>query len=148
MKEITISRLKDGVTALRAGVVKEEEGGPGEPERWKLIGPQESLSADPDKVLRFIVTLNSLRAQAVADPNQKQAWTIGLATGVKDRKARRKRNGPFRRRERFKEYVYFVKRRDRSEVYRLNGYYFEDMNITNEKLIEDTLRGDEGTGNS
>ncbi len=150
VKEITISRLKDGVTALRAGVVKEEGGGPGEPGRWKLIGPQESLSADPDKVLRFIVTLNSLRAQAVADPNQKHGldhpvWQLGVkeSEGGKE-----KETVLFAGAKDSKEYVYFVKRRGRSEVYRLNGYYFEDMNITNEKLIEDTPRGGEGTGNS
>jgi hypothetical protein len=150
VKEITISRLKDGVTALRAGVVKEEGGEPEEPGRWKLVGPQESLSADPDKVLRFIVTLNSLRAQAVANPNQKHGldhpvWQLVVKESEGEKE---KEMVLFAGAKDSKEYVYFVKRRDQSEVYRLNGYYFEDMNITNEKLIGDTPQGNEETGNS
>ena len=35
-----------------------------------------------------------------------------------------------------KDYVYFLKRADSPEVYRLNGYYFEDLNVTNDKFVK------------
>ena len=136
VRKITVKRLKDGVTSLVAGVEREPTDEPGSG-RWKLKGPKEALPADPDKILRFIATLNSIRAQGVADPNGKRyglespVWELSVTSGEKETVL-------FAGAKDAKDYLFFVKKEGTPQVFRLNGHYFEDLNVTNDKFVKET----------
>jgi hypothetical protein len=128
---ITVGRVKNDVTTLMASVSRSAAGS----SDWKLSGPKESLPADPGKILGFIATMNSIRAQKVENPRNR---SLGLENPVwkltvtQDGKETALLAGP----KDAKDYVYFLKRADSPEVYRLNGYYFEDLNVTNDKFVK------------
>jgi hypothetical protein len=85
--------------------------------------------------MRYIAMLNSIRAQEIMDPSGKgyglenPAWELRV---IEDGKTRSLFAGP----KDPKEFIYFVKRDDALAVYRLSGYYFQDLNVTNDSFVQ------------
>ena len=164
VKKIVIVRLKDGAAGKVAGVERlaqkdaPPEGG------WKLVGPQKAMPVDPDKVLRFIVTLNSVRAKGVADPAgksyglEKPVWRLSVIEGAPPEKKDPLRQGSSEASEARpssqggktiileagpkdkQENVYFIKLRDVPQVFRLEGSFFEDLDISDDQFLKELPR--------
>ncbi len=137
--KITVHHLESNGSVMTAGVLLEQDGKDSARNVWKFIRPQPSAQMDPDNVLRFIATLNSIRTKKVVDPMgqgyglENPAWQIAvtegdreivLALGAKDDK---------------KE-DYFVKITGKPGVFTLNSYYAEDLEIDNARFAKKTLQ--------
>ena len=104
---------------------------------WKFPHKDISFSPDPDKVLKFIVTMQSIRAQKVMDPAGKE---YGLEKPVlqlavtQDGKETLFNAGP----KDAKGDLYYVKLSDNPTIFGLSAHYFDDLNVDDAHLIKDT----------
>lgn len=141
VSRIEINGIKGGTSVLSLGIERTADG-------WKLIGPHEKRPVDPGKVLGYIAILNSVRAQGIEDPAGKSygleqpVWRLTVTAGGKQQVLEA---GP----QRTKGNVYFMKFRDRPEVFRLTAYYFEDLNVKNDHFSasDGSASGGEKTNN-
>jgi hypothetical protein len=143
VNKITISHLKGGAVTAVSGVERLEqkdapsakEGGP-MGTAWKLVGPQQARPVDPDKVLRYIVKMNSAKAKGVVDPAgkeyglEKPVWRLSVMEGEKPviLEAGSKNE---------KENVYFVKVRDLPQVFQLASDFWGDLDAKDEQFLKD-----------
>lgn len=137
VQKITVHFIKNGVKTMTAGVALVVDSKDTTKKTWSFLQrPDKSSSLDPEKVTRFIATLNSIKAIGVADPNGKNyglenpslevAVTEGdeetvLSLGAKDEKAN----------------IYFVKLSNSTTVFTLTAYYFEDLGIDDTRFLKE-----------
>jgi hypothetical protein len=71
LTKITIDRMNGNEKTMVLGLAREID--PKDPGRgsWKYLRPEMRLPLDPEKVIKFIATMNSVQAEKVADPGGK-----------------------------------------------------------------------------
>ncbi len=134
--KITAYRFKGEEKTMITGLERETD--PKDPLKssWKFSRQDMTSLPGPDKVLKFIVVMNSLRAQKVVDPGgkgyglEKPVWQLAvtedgqetfLNAGFKDEK------GDF----------FYVKRSGDPTVFELKSSFFDDLNVDDRYFIED-----------
>jgi len=137
VQKITVFQLKNGAKTGAAGIELVTDKSDPTKNSWKFLRQDLSSSIDPDKVIRFIATLNSIKAKNVVDPDGKGyglekpvleiAVTAGgketaISLGVNDEKA----GG------------YYAKISDASSIFLVNGYYFGDLNIDDTHFFKES----------
>ena len=110
---------------------------------WDFLRPELSSRLDPDKVIRFIATLNSIKGQKIMDPAGKGyglekpvteiAVTEGdkeivLSVGLKDKK----------------EGFYYAKVSTSPSIFRINGYFFGDLDVDDARFFKESSPAKEG----
>ncbi len=129
IQKITLLRTSENRKDLIVSV--ERENIPGDPSQnaWKYERNTYPFAADPGKILRFLATLTSLKAQKVVDPKgtgyglEKPVWEMTLA--LKKGKEIVTLAGPADE----KEKVRFIKNSVYPTVFQLQEYFFEDLDI-------------------
>lgn len=120
------------------GIRREVTGDDPSKNPWSFIKEESpAKTVDPEKVLRLLVALNSVQAQAVVDPNGQDyglgAPVLEIAVTEKDRGEVRVTVGP----KNAKEDVYYVKVSDRPEVFKLSANDFADLDMKDEQLLKE-----------
>lgn len=125
VQQISLTRLGEKSSA---GVVLEADPKEAQKREWKFIRKDLSSPLDPDKVIRFIATLNSIKGQKLVDPNgagygfekptlaivvKESEKEITLTLGAKDEK----------------ENIIYVKISGSPSVFCLSSYYLSDLDI-------------------
>ncbi|HNX67901.1 MAG TPA: DUF4340 domain-containing protein [Candidatus Omnitrophota bacterium] len=137
VRKITVNHIRGTEKQMTAGCALEKD--PKDPAQttWVFLQRADrSFALDPDKVLRFIATLNSVKAQKVVDPAgkdyglEKPAWEIAvtegeretvLSLGAKDEKTS----------------SYFVKISAVPAIFQLSAYYAEDLQIDDSRFMKE-----------
>lgn len=103
---------------------------------WKFLRKDMTSPLDPEKVVRFIATLTSIKAQKVVNPDgkgyglEKPVWQLAVAEGVKKTILNA---GP----KDAKEGLYYVKAPSSPSVFSLNATYFDDLNVDDTNFVKD-----------
>lgn len=148
VKQIVVRHMKVGVQTMVAGAVLEKDKKDPSKSTWEFIQPGGTFQPDPDKILRFIAALNSIQAQKVVNPNgvgyglDKPVWELAVTEGNPPEKQDETRPSSQGGKEIIlsagpkneKEDVYFVKIAGDPTIFQLSGHYFEDLDVTLERL--------------
>ena len=136
VNKITVARLKGEGKTTVAGLERGVD--PKDPLKsfWKFQSKGISSLPDSEKVLKFIVVMNNVRAEKVVDPSgkgygfEKPAWELAvnegskkmlLAAGPKDEKGE----------------IIYVKRSGDSTVFSLKASFFDDLNVDDTHFTKD-----------
>lgn len=137
VKQITVSRFQNGNKITAAGIIWEAD--PKDPAKgtWKFIRADLSSQLDSDKVLRFIATLNSVKAQKLVDPNgqgyglDKPVLQISVKEGDKDITlnvgAKDEKTG-----------VSYAQVSGSTSIYQLLSYYVSDLDLDDTRFFKET----------
>lgn len=136
VNRITVYRLKGEEKTMAAALERETD--PKDPLKssWKFLRKEMTLAPDPDKILKFIAAMNSVRAQKVADPAGKDyglenpVWQLAVTDG-NDKVILNA--GP----KAAKEDLYYVKTADAGTVFGLGAGYFDDLNVDDTRFVKD-----------
>ena len=105
---------------------------------WKYLREEMRLPVDPDKIMRFIATMNSVRAEKVVDPSgrgyglEKPVWRLGV---TEDGKEKVLGAGP----KNTAENRCYVRGLAGASVFSLAGAYFEDLNKDDTNFVKDAV---------
>jgi hypothetical protein len=135
--KITIYHLKGDQKTLGLGMLGAAD--PQDPVKkvWKFLRAEMSSPIDPEKLLKFITVLSSIRAQAVMDPAgkdygvEKPVWQMAVTEG--NRKILLNA-GP----KAAKEDLYYVKTSLSPSVFSLSSGYFDDLNVDDTRFVKET----------
>jgi len=133
--KITASSIKGDERTLVLGLMTEAD--PKDPLKrsWKFLRKDMKLSLDPEKVLKFIVMLQSLRAQKVMDPAgkgyglEKPAWQLAVTEGNKKtilNVGTKETKGD----------LYYVKTSQNPAVLGLSAHFFDDLNVDDTHFVK------------
>ena len=122
---------------MALGLVRETD--PKEPSKnsWKFMRKDMTSPVDPGKVLKFIATLASIKAQKVVDPSgkdyglEKPVWQLGVTEG--DKKTLLSA-GP----KAAKEELYYVKNSSENTLFSLSAGYFDDLNSDDTRFVKES----------
>jgi len=95
---------------------------------WKFLRKDKSSSPNPDKIMKFIATMNNIRVQKVVDPGgktyglEKPVWQLAVTENGKETFLNA---GP----KDEKEGLVYVKRSGNPTVFELNVSFFENLNV-------------------
>jgi len=134
--KITVYLLKDQEKTMITGLVRLTD--PKDPLKtsWKFLRKDMTSSLDPDKVLKFIAVLKSVRAEKALDPSgqgyglEKPVWQLAvtegnkktlLNAGSKDEKGE----------------LFYVKRSGDPAVFGLKASFFDDLNVDDTYFVKD-----------
>lgn len=136
---VVIERLSGGKERVPAlGVRREAEGEDLSKNAWKFTAAGSPAKAvDPDKVLKLLIALNSVKAQTVVDPHGKD---YGLKAPVLEIAVTEKGRGEVRITVGAKDEkadVYFVKSSDRPGIFQLSANDFQDLDRKDEQLVQE-----------
>lgn len=104
---------------------------------WKFLRPEMTLSLDPDKVVKFLATLNSVRAEKVVDPEgkdyglEKPVWKLAVTEEGKEKSLI---SGP----KNADEKRYYVKTSPGVSIFSLTGSFFDDLNVDDTSFVKET----------
>ncbi|MBU9888286.1 MAG: DUF4340 domain-containing protein [Candidatus Omnitrophica bacterium] len=132
---VVIERDRMPVLGIRRGT-----GGEGATENaWSFVRTgTPAKTVDPDKALHLLVAFNSIRAQKVVDP---KSGDHGLNAPVLEITVTRKERGEVRvtvGAKDAKEDAYFVKISGRPGIFKLSADDFQELDITDERLVRET----------
>jgi len=133
--KITAYQLKKGEGTMVLGLSRTTD--PKDPAKsfWEFQRRDMTLPIDPEKVLKFIATLISIKAQKVVDPGGKNygleqpVWQLAVSEG--DKKTILSA-GP----KTGKEGLYYVKTSARESVFVLNAGFFDDLNVDDTHFVK------------
>lgn len=134
--KIVLYRSKGEEKIMAAGLERETDSKDPRQSSWKFLRQDMSLLADPDKVLKFIVMMNSVRAQKVADPSGKgygleePVWQLAVTEGGRETVLSA---GPKDEKQGF----CYVRRAGDKTVFVLNDYFFNDLNVDDTYFLKD-----------
>ena len=103
---------------------------------WKFLRKDMTSSPDPDKVLKLIAAMNSIRAEKVVDPGGKgyglgkPVWQLAVTEGNKKTLLSA---GP----KAAKENLYYVKTSSAKSIFSLGSGYFDDLNVDDTHFVKD-----------
>jgi len=134
--KITLYLLKGDGKTMITGL--ERQADPKDPLKssWKFLRKDISSSLDPDKILKFIVMMSSLRAEKIVDPGgkgyglERPFWQLAvtengkktlLNAGSKDEKAG----------------FFYVKHPEDATIFGLNVSFFDDLNVDDTHFLKD-----------
>ncbi len=134
--KITVYLLKGDEKTMVAGLERVTD--PKDPLKnsWKFLRKNMSSPLDPDKVLKFIVVMNSVRAEKVVDLGgkgygfEKPVWQLAvtengkkklLTVGSKDDKGE----------------LFYVKRSGEPAAFALKSSFFDDLNVDDIHFLKD-----------
>ncbi|MFH1209082.1 MAG: DUF4340 domain-containing protein [Candidatus Omnitrophota bacterium] len=125
--KITLSLLKGEEKTRVIGLERETDAKDPLNSSWKFLSKDRSSSPDPDKVLKFIIVMNSLRAQKAVDPGgkyglEKPVWQLSVTENGKETLLNA---GP---KDEKKELCY-VNRLGDPAVFSLSVSFFNDLNV-------------------
>lgn len=134
--KIAVFRMKGDEKAMAAGLERETD--PKDPAKssWKFLRESMTSVPDPEKILRFIATLSSIKAKNVVDPAGKEyglgkpVWQLVVTEGNKETILDA---GP----KNEKEGIYFVRASSDASVFSLGATYFDDMNVDDTHFMKD-----------
>lgn len=143
--KLTVFHLKGNEKTLVLGLSREAD--PQDPARniWKFLRKDMTSPVDPEKVLKFIATLMSVRFQKVVDPGgqgyglEPPAWQlavteeVGSADGKKGSKKILLSAGP----KAEKEDLYYVKTSTSTSIFSLKAGYFDDLNVDDTHFVKE-----------
>lgn len=133
--QITAYQLKKGEGTMVLGLSRTPD--PKDPAKnlWEFQRRDMTLPIDPEKVLKFIATLVSIKAQKVADPGGKDygleqpVWQLAVSEGDKKTVLSA---GP----KAGKEDLYYVKTSSRESFFALNAGFFGDLNVDDTHFVK------------
>jgi hypothetical protein len=142
LTKITIYRMSGNEKNMVLGLVREVD--PKDPGQgsWKYLRSEMRLSMDPDKVMKFIATMNSVRAEKVVDPDGKRygidkpVWQLAVSEGNKKTILIA---GP----KDTKKDLYYVKALPRQVVCSMGSTYFDDLNVDDTSFVKDVPKAAE-----
>ncbi|MFA5159945.1 MAG: DUF4340 domain-containing protein [Candidatus Omnitrophota bacterium] len=134
--KIDIYLLKGEEKTMITGL--ERETGPQDPSKssWKFLHTARASSPDPDKVLKFIATMNNIRAQEVVDPGgkayglEKPVWQLAVTENGKEMLLNAGSKNE-------KEGFFYVKRSGDPTVFDLKASFFDDLNVDDTHFAKD-----------
>jgi hypothetical protein len=131
--KVAVFRMKGDEKVMAAGLERETD--PKDPAKssWQFLREGIISSPDPEKVLRFIAMLASIKAQKVVDPDGKgyePVWQLVVTEGNKETILDA---GP----KNEKEGIYFVRASSDASVFGLSASYFDDMNVDDTHFMKD-----------
>lgn len=134
--KITLSLLKGDERTRVVGL--ERETGAKDPLKssWKFLNKDRPSLPDPDKVLKFIVVMNNLRAQKAVDPGgkyglEKPVWQLSVTEKGKETLLNA---GP----KDEKKELYYVDRLWDPVVFSLSASFFNDLNVEDTYFLKDS----------
>jgi hypothetical protein len=146
--KITLYHVEKGERTMALGLARMAD--PKDPTKsiWKFLRKDMTLSVDPEKALKFIATLISVKAQKVADPAGKgygleePVWQLTVSEGDKQTTLDA---GP----KTEKEDLYYIKISSGDSVFALSSGYFDDLNVDDTHFVKDaSLSGESKKGPS
>jgi len=125
--KIAVYLLKGEEKTMITGLERKTD--PQDPRKsaWKFLHKDRASSPDPDKIMKFIATMNNIRAQKVVDPGgktyglEKPVWQLAV---TEDGKESSLVAGPKDEKEGF----FYVKCSEEPTVFGLDVSFFEDLN--------------------
>ncbi len=134
--KITVSPLKGEEKTMAAGLERETD--PKDPLKssWRFLQKGTVSLPDPDKVLKFIIAINSLRAKKVVDPGGKgyglesPVWQLAVTEGNKEIILNA---GP----KDEKGKLCYVERSGDPSVFALGDSFFSDLNVSDAHFLKD-----------
>ena len=125
--KITLSLLKGEEKTKVMGLERKIDAKDPLKNSWKFLSKDRTSSPDPDKVLKFIVVMNSLRAQKAVDPGgkhglEKPVWQLSV---TEDGKETLLNAGPMDE----KKELCYVNHSGDPAVFSLNVSFFNDLNV-------------------
>jgi hypothetical protein len=103
---------------------------------WKFLRKDMASALDPDKVLKFIAVMKSVRAEKVLDPDgkeyglEKPVWQLAV---TEDGKKKILNAGPKNEKEGF----FCVKRSGDPTIFGLNISFFNDLNVDDTHFVKE-----------
>lgn len=133
---ITLYRLNGEEKTMTAGL--ERAADPKDPLKssWKFLRKDLSSTLDPDKVLKFIAVMNSVRADKIVDPAgkgyglEKPVWQLAVSEG-----GRKTLLNAGSKDE--KQKIVYVKRSGDPAVFELKTSFFSDLNVDDTYFVKD-----------
>ena len=134
--KITLYHLKGDEKTMVLGLLRVPD--PKDPAKniWKFVRKDMPSPIDPEKVLKFIATLTSIKAQKFVDPNgkdynlEKPVWQLAVTEGGRKTLLSA---GP----KAMKEEFYYVKTSFGNAVFSLNAGYFDDLNVDDTHFVKE-----------
>jgi hypothetical protein len=134
--KITAYHLKKGEGTMVLGLLRATDPKDSLKNIWEFQRRDMSLPIDPEKVLKFIATLTSIKAQKVVDPGGKgygleePVWQLTVSEG--DKKVILSAGS-----KAGKEDLYYVKTSPGHSVFSLSAGYFADLNVDDTHFVRD-----------
>lgn len=141
VSSVVVNHLSEGKERVPTlGIRRDAAGDDPSKNPWNFIKEETpAKTVDPEKVLRFLVALNSTEAQNVVDPSGNDygldAPVLEIAVTEKDRGEVRVALSP----KGAKREIYFVKVSNRPEVFKVMANYFDfrDLDMKDEQLLKE-----------
>ena len=136
VKEITVQLLKGEENIMKAGLERETNSQEPLKSSWKFLRQGMTSSLDPDKVLKFIAAMNSVRAEKVMDPSgsgyglEKPVWQLVV---TEDGRKRILEAGPRDK----KGELFYVRRSGDPTIYDLKASFFDDLDVDDTHFMKD-----------
>lgn len=137
--KITLYQIKGDAKNMALGLVLETD--PQDPLKssWKFLRKEMTSTLDPEKVLKYVATLLSIKAQKVVAPGateyglEKPSWQLAVTEGNK--KVLLNVGA-----EAAKEGLYYVKLSSDPSIFALSGGYFNDLNKDDTHFVMDAAQ--------
>lgn len=133
--KITISHLGDDPKTMVLGLTREADTKDPAKHSWKFLRKDMALPVDPDKVMKFIAVLGSIKAQKVVDPVgrgyglEKPFWQLGVSEGNQKVLLNAGTKNA-------KDEFYYVRSVGGSTVFALEASYFDDLNVDDTHFVK------------
>jgi hypothetical protein len=134
--EITVHLLKGEEQMMRAGLERETNSQEPLKSSWEFLRQGMPSSPDPDKVLKFIAAMNSVRAEKIMDPSgkeyglEKPVWRLAV---TEDGQTRLLEAGPKDK----KGELFYVRRSGDPTIFGLKTSFFDDLDVDDTHFIKD-----------